>query len=260
MLVCDSYAEGTSWYGCGLDIEDNGGSFGHTGAMDGTTSTVHCDVSGLTWCLLLNAWAQDVDLDGVVKFALTTVPGQPFWQEVPLPPRPHQCVLYSRDRSQCVAVLVPHHALHGLLAEMRGQYIPTHVSALSNKHEVLFTIIFIQCSSTNEWSFEMDIPQEVIESSLQTCMKKGTVLVFEVYLLHGKVNFVIIVKHGPVVHQQHGYVVGSLENHKRNWSDLARQHFTLQTLSILDQGGLYCIACLLEQVGCNEIMCASQFI
>jgi hypothetical protein len=65
-------ASSRDWYGLGLDVLDFGSTFGHTGAMEGTCGTVQHYSSRLTWVFLLNAWAADMDLDGVVKFALSS--------------------------------------------------------------------------------------------------------------------------------------------------------------------------------------------
>ena len=59
------------WYGLGWDVQDNGVSWGHTGGMEGTCGTLyHHGQSGLSWAFLLNAWAQDCDLNGVIKSGL----------------------------------------------------------------------------------------------------------------------------------------------------------------------------------------------
>ncbi|KAK7463974.1 hypothetical protein BaRGS_00038014 [Batillaria attramentaria] len=67
------YEHGQDWYGLGFDVQDWGKTWGHTGAMEGTCGTVQCHHSGLAWAFLLNAWAVDMDLDGVVKLALSSV-------------------------------------------------------------------------------------------------------------------------------------------------------------------------------------------
>ncbi|KAK3774791.1 hypothetical protein RRG08_034883 [Elysia crispata] len=59
------------WYGLGWDVQDNGATWGHTGGMEGTCGTLyHHGQSGLSWVFLLNAWAQDCDLNGVIKSGL----------------------------------------------------------------------------------------------------------------------------------------------------------------------------------------------
>lgn len=67
------YEKGDSWYGLGLDVADEGCSFGHTGNMEGTSSTLYHFKNGLTWAMLMNAWAKDTDYDGLIKYALSTV-------------------------------------------------------------------------------------------------------------------------------------------------------------------------------------------
>ena len=81
MLSRPYYEPPTSrdWYGLGLDVQDNGATWGHTGAMEGTCCTVQRHSSGISWAFILNAWAKDIDLDRVVKHALSLCPNlSPF--------------------------------------------------------------------------------------------------------------------------------------------------------------------------------------
>ncbi|GFO19680.1 beta-lactamase [Plakobranchus ocellatus] len=66
------YEKGSGdWYGLGWDVQNNGTSWGHTGGMEGSCGTLHHHgSSGLSWVFLLNAWAQDCDLNGVIKSGL----------------------------------------------------------------------------------------------------------------------------------------------------------------------------------------------
>ncbi|XP_059175127.1 uncharacterized protein LOC131955155 [Physella acuta] len=70
-----AYENGQDWYGLGWDVQDGGHSWGHTGGMEGTSGTLFHHRSGHNWCLLLNSWASDSDLNGVVKCALSSVAG-----------------------------------------------------------------------------------------------------------------------------------------------------------------------------------------
>ena len=79
MIVQPSYEHGQQWYGLGLDVQDNGKTWGHTGAMEGTSTTVCHHKSGLTWALLFNTWAKDMDLDGLVKYGLSKISCLPMW-------------------------------------------------------------------------------------------------------------------------------------------------------------------------------------
>lgn len=40
MLARPAYEEGHEWYGLGLDVQNDGKTWGHTGAMEGTCATV----------------------------------------------------------------------------------------------------------------------------------------------------------------------------------------------------------------------------
>lgn len=106
ILKCPPYEHGRDWYGLGFDAQDWGKTWGHTGAMEGTCGTVQCHHSGLAWAFLLNAWATDSDLDGVVKLALTSVPDlTPFPANLrPITHCPwtvNNNVQVSRETSEC---------------------------------------------------------------------------------------------------------------------------------------------------------------
>lgn len=73
MLARPKFEKGIEWYGLGLDVQDKGQTWGHTGYMDGTTTTFRRDKNGYSWVLLFNAGATDQDLDGLVKFALSSL-------------------------------------------------------------------------------------------------------------------------------------------------------------------------------------------
>ncbi|XP_068699047.1 uncharacterized protein [Montipora foliosa] len=59
------------WYGFGLDIRDSGKTWGHSGQMEGTSGVLTHHCGGYAWALLFNSWAKDLDLDGLVKYALS---------------------------------------------------------------------------------------------------------------------------------------------------------------------------------------------
>ncbi|XP_005099997.1 uncharacterized protein LOC101853004 [Aplysia californica] len=67
------FESGHDWYGLGWDVQDDGQSFGHTGGMEGTCSSLYRHRSGISWAFLLNAWATDWDLNGIIKCGLCFV-------------------------------------------------------------------------------------------------------------------------------------------------------------------------------------------
>jgi len=82
MIQQPTYEPETSreWYGLGLDVQDGGCSWGHTGAMEGTSTTYLHHKSGFSWVLLLNSWSRDMDMDGLVKYALSQVSVWDLWE------------------------------------------------------------------------------------------------------------------------------------------------------------------------------------
>lgn len=73
MLEKPSFEDENSkeWYGFGLDIRDSGKTWGHSGQMEGTSGVLTRHCRGYAWALLFNSWAKDLDLDGLVKYALS---------------------------------------------------------------------------------------------------------------------------------------------------------------------------------------------
>lgn len=59
------------WYGFGLDIQDSGSTWGHSGQMEGTSGVLTRHRGRYAWALLFNSWAKDSDLNGLVKYGLT---------------------------------------------------------------------------------------------------------------------------------------------------------------------------------------------
>ena len=62
-----------SWYGLGLEVRDGKKTWGHTGAMDGTTSCLVQDKSNYAWAFICNQWTNDTDFDNVIKYAISKV-------------------------------------------------------------------------------------------------------------------------------------------------------------------------------------------
>ncbi|WAR09018.1 hypothetical protein MAR_018976 [Mya arenaria] len=157
MMEKPIFEKGNCWYGCGLDIEDDGESFGHTGAMEGTSATARCDQSGLSWALLLNAWAKDMDLDGLVKFALSTVPSMPFWLGSDIQNHSGVYFVSSEDGREFVTVLIPRLDLLSHVLEMKEKgYVIKHINALSLTDDVKFIIIWLK-KQPSSWHFLMDV-------------------------------------------------------------------------------------------------------
>ena len=175
-------------------MSDNGASFGHTGNMEGTSSTLHHDGNGLTWALLMNAWAKDTDYDGLIKYALSTVWTLPMWQGINID---NEFLVFSADYCQCVRILLPHSEVLDHMALMKSKgYTLSHINALSLSDNVLFNLIWDKQKLLKfEWVVYLDINVDKFENFITTlCMEKLYVVLLESYMMKGEVLHIFIVE------------------------------------------------------------------
>ena len=173
-------------------MSDSGASFGHTGNMDGTSATLHHDGNGLTWALLMNAWAKDTDYDGLIKYALSTVWTLPMWQDINIE---DEFLVFSADFIQCIRILLPHSKVLEHIEFMKAKgYSLTHINALSLSDNVLFNLIWDKPKIPKfEWVVYLDICMNNFENFVKTlCMKKLHVILLESYIINEDVLHIFI--------------------------------------------------------------------
>ena len=128
-------------------MQDWGKTWGHTGAMEGTCGTVQHHHSGVSWALLLNAWASDMDLDGVVKFALSSAQHlSPFPRDVAVMQGQMMAVRTACER-QCILAHVCHEKLDLRISEnkQRGYelvWVGVNSVDLKRGKDLTFNVIF----------------------------------------------------------------------------------------------------------------------
>ncbi|KAL4232640.1 hypothetical protein ACF0H5_007329 [Mactra antiquata] len=169
MFKAPKFANDEAWYGLGIDVQDNGASFGHTGAMEGTTTTVYHSMNGFTWALLLNAWAKDTDLDGMIKYALYVV--QFSFTEIDSNRVLIDCdknvdvvgtgdnFLVSQDKVECVQILLPYDTLLSHIDIMKRKgYLIHNISVVSVAKEIMFNIVWTKPEDMCvDWFVELGI-------------------------------------------------------------------------------------------------------
>lgn len=128
-----AYENGRDWYGLGWDVQDNGRSWGHTGGMDGSCGTLFHHHSGLNWTLLLNSWAVDADLNGVVKCALCSVSDVRMYDQDILSIDSESGVrIVTKDKSQIICLCVSESTLSNLISHVKTDgFFITWVSTVS---------------------------------------------------------------------------------------------------------------------------------
>ena len=129
------------WYGFGLDIRDNGSTWGHSGQMEGTSGVLTRHCGGYAWALLFNSWAKDLDLDGLVKYALSriaSVTNQHISCVIP-------DAIRTEDNRQVIKLMIPVSDFWSLYEDLkRGGFDLTWLNAYKMADAVHFNTIFIQ--------------------------------------------------------------------------------------------------------------------
>ena len=178
MLERPPYESGRDWYGLGLDVQDWGNTWGHTGAMEGTCGTVQRHHSGLSWAFLLNAWAADMDLDGVVKLALSSVGHlSPFPRGVARTCGEILC-LTTRDESQCIMVNVPPQKVWQEIEEKKLfrfglTWVGVNAADRKRGQDVTFNIVFSKDVESKERKVLLDVDVNQLQTVLPKCSKEG---------------------------------------------------------------------------------------
>ena len=148
MLDKPSFEKDTEeWYGFGLDIRNNGSTWGHSGQMESTSGVLTRHCGGYAWALLFNSWAKDLDLDGLVKYALSHT------THVEIQPMSYSAIpdtIRTGDNQQVIKVMIPVSAFWSFYDDLKRQgFELTWLHAYKVADVVHFNTIFIQRSSLN---------------------------------------------------------------------------------------------------------------
>ncbi|XP_041366328.1 uncharacterized protein LOC121381200 isoform X2 [Gigantopelta aegis] len=197
MTKAPKYSDGTDWYGLGIDVQDGGKSWGHTGAMEGTSCTMMRHKSGISWVFLMNAWSRDSDLDGLIKFALSTVECWPLWYRLPSSSSDMFEVL-SEDGQQLVQLRLPHTKLEEylIIKSSRG-FVIRWINACTDCDEVYFNIVMEKDTTISY--FKTDVRNDDLQMYIDEAWEKAFVLGFaEIYQVHDKLLHVLVFYPGSV--------------------------------------------------------------
>ena len=213
--------------------------------MDGTSSTVHHDKHGFTWALLFNAWAKDMDLDGLVKYALSTVQGYSLYQGMCHKYGEGDYCLLSQDRKQCVSVYVPHYKLEMLAVEMRKRgYNIGYLSACEIRYELLFNIIWnkVAGNKTDMWTLVLDLKQSDLDSFIDELNEnKKSIILCVSYVVGNEIHHMFVVSERRGSSQQ-VYCIDITE-HEAKVQGYNKLGLTLRCQSVVkNHGGVYVTA------------------
>lgn len=247
MLACPPYEHGTEWYGLGIDVEDNGHSWSHTGAMEGTSCTVMHDKSGLTWALYFNAWSKDMDLNGLIKYALSTVPFLPLRQQPG-----NLCYKYlsvmSEDQKQEITILLPHDYLKEYVNLMTGtRYNVQWINCCMWQGQPHFNIIWYRDNTKKSFYVTIDVNDNDFEETVQKQYENGYgIKLLENYSLEDQLHFVIVFIKQPTIVQKI-YSSQTTEEHIFRMSKMKECGFHLIIQSLTSLNGSLVVSSVYEK-------------
>ncbi|KAK3097156.1 hypothetical protein FSP39_006921 [Pinctada imbricata] len=202
MLTRPSYEDSEDWYGLGLDIQDSGQSWGHTGSMDGSSGTFHRDKSGLTWVLLFNACSKDTDLDGLIKYGLSKVSSLPLycWKSEIIEPMATEIVIVRQDEEQVLQVMLPFECNgRNLFKYHRMGYAVAFVDIFAFKNELFLNLLWTKLETKFDTMFrhwkidqnEFDCIENIaLRNVTEILLNKWKILDLSCTFIH---DFVIVV-------------------------------------------------------------------
>lgn len=186
MLACPKFEKGSEWYGLGLDVEDEGQTWGHTGYMDGTTTTFRRDKSGYSWVLLFNAGATDQDLDGLVRFALSSLQlssnlsGLKYMGENV---RNFE-IISSKDGAQVYHILIPLRDVNGLACAMKSKgYYMQDTDLVEYENEYYVNMIWNRNEANVDWFYKIYHNVVIDDSSTEEDMNNHISNGFRIHML-----------------------------------------------------------------------------
>lgn len=134
------------WYGFGLDIRDSGSTWGHSGQMEGTSGVLTRHCGGYAWALLFNSWAKDLDLDGLVKYALSRTAHVAMHHVSCAIPD----TIRTEDNRQVIKLMIPVSDFWSVYEDLKREgFDLTWLNAYKMADVVYFNTIFFQSCSLN---------------------------------------------------------------------------------------------------------------
>ena len=217
--------------------------------MEGTSSTLYHLNNGLTWALLMNAWAKDTDYDGLIKYALSTVPGLPMWHGVSMKDN-DEFLVVSADCVQCVRILLPHSELmsHTTMMKSLG-YKLSHINTLSYSNNVLFNVVWNKSRKIwTDWFIHMDISVENFDSFVHLVHENGLYTSFlESYVLKGEMYHIFVLETGADIDQK-VYCVENKAFHRKIFSTYFEMGYTLKSQCILEYDDKVLVSAVYDKV------------
>ncbi|XP_052086879.1 uncharacterized protein LOC127724072 isoform X2 [Mytilus californianus] len=225
MIERPSYELGDQWYGLGLDVQNNGLSWGHTGAMEGTSTTVHCHKSGLSWALFFNTWAKDMDLDGLMKYGLSKILHLPLWTKSL---SNNEYVVHSEE--QIVYLLLPLYNLQSYVKSFTGYYL-SQVDITEYKDSLCVNAIWKKSTSRHLVFINKNIGN--IHDLVQDCnLCNAYVYMLESYCYENDIYYIIGLRESYKEVQQEICVNLNAAKHLIRMKKMKNSGFTMRAQSV----------------------------
>lgn len=251
---------GHSWYGLGWDVQDSGGSWGHTGAMEGTSGTVMRHQTGLSWAVLFNAWAKDMDIDGMIKYGLSSIEEWPLWQPWPVETTSRPIQIVSADSEEVVSVLIPLADVKQHDSQMRSWgYSLKSIHAFSHINDVFFNIVWRK--SVHPSYLLSHVPCQDLKTEVAQGKEQGYSVDFmEAYDYHGEIFLVLnFEKMAANVNKlQIIYCDKTASEHEALRVSYQKEGFLLVLQSVISQDGVPKVAAIFNKVVRKNISVTDQ--
>ncbi|KAK3598821.1 hypothetical protein CHS0354_007425 [Potamilus streckersoni] len=247
MLERPAYELGDTWYGLGLDTEDGGQTYGHTGAMEGTSTTLYSFQNGFTWAFLLNSWSKDMDLNGLIKYALSTLYAQPDKYRVHMKSSDEEYFITSLNDTQCIRIFLSRDLIYTYFEAMKEKgFIMTSINSMSHMEQVFFNVICDRNESECDWCFYTDVHAKDLDDYMTKIQQNGFFVSFlESYVFCNEILHILVAKTGDPISQRVVYT-DNLVLYEKIKEAYYSEGYILKSQSVVEAQGIIAVSSIYD--------------
>lgn len=254
------------WYGFGLDIRDSGNTWGHSGQMEGTSGVLTRHCKGYAWALLFNSWAKDLDLDGLVKYALSRsvhvvqqrVAGDDIYSltsksavSMNVPE-----IILTADKRQLIKVMVSLDHFRPLYEDLKRQgFDLTWLSAYKVADGVYFNTIFSQGGENSASTVYIGLTANSCRELLSSLINLRPFHV-ETYVNSNELLYAVLLTGNSGVQWDVNYDL-TVAQHRKNMPVMFKSGYNLTVQCLTEFKGRLHVTALYESVPEGE--CVAEF-
>lgn len=269
------------WYGFGLDIRDNGSTWGHSGQMEGTSGVLTRHCGGYAWALLFNSWASDLDLDGLVKYALSRtahVTRQHISSDVTARPFPSRLLpltdsghstgsslretgvfpekIVTVDNRQIIDLMVPLNHFWTTYNGFKEQgFDLTWLNAFRLADVVYFNVIFLQNGGISPTTVYIGLTVDSCRECVEN-LKDLRPVHIETYIDSNELHFAVVLTQANGETWELSYDC-TVAQHRKNMTTMFNKGFNLTVQCLTEFKGRLHVTALYEKVPNGE--CIAEF-